>query len=225
MGLINAIINNINHSFQNEEITTSMLLSVLIVVGVLALYEFVVYQVVLHRSLYNKAFNISIAVLPFFISTIILCLQSNLVITLGTIGALAIIRFRTAVKDPVDLIFILWAIHIGITCGCQLYEMAIITSLIATIVLVILNRMNVGGGKSHILVIHCKTAEDERIITPLLEQHTKKYRVKSRNYTEKGMDFVFEIITKNVGILTEEMERSGHVERFSLMEYDSDDII
>ena len=74
-------------------------------------------------------------------------------------------------------------------------------------------------------MVHCKTAEDERIITPLLKQHTKKYRVKSRNYTEKGMDFVFEIITKNVGILTEEMEKSGHVERFSLMEYDSDDII
>ena len=128
MGLIQGIINHISNSFQNQEVTTSMLLSVLLIVGILALYEFVVYQAVLHRSLYNKAFNISIAVLPFFISTIIMCLQSNLVITLGTIGALAIIRFRTAVKDPVDLIFILWAIHIGITCGCQLYEMAIVTS-------------------------------------------------------------------------------------------------
>ncbi len=225
MGLINAIINNISLGFQNEEISTATLLSVLVVVGVLALYEFIVYQVVLHRSLYNKAFNISIAVLPFFISTIILCLQSNLVITLGTIGALAIIRFRTAVKDPVDLIFILWAIHIGITCGCQLYEMAIVTSVIATIVLVILNRTNMGGNKSHILVVHCKTAEAEHIITSLLEKYTKKYRTKSRNYTEKGMDFVFEIVTKNVGILTEKMEGSEYVERFSLMEYDSDDII
>lgn len=119
MGIIWAIKDSIANSFQNQEITTSMLLAVLIMTGILALYEFIVYQVVLRRSLYNKAFNMSIAVLPFFISTIILCLQSNLVITLGTIGALAIIRFRTAVKDPVDLIFVLWSIHIGITCGCQ----------------------------------------------------------------------------------------------------------
>lgn len=224
MGLIQAVVNNIINSFQNQEITTSALLSVLLVVGILALYEFIVYQMVLHRSLYNKAFNISVAVLPFFIATIILCLQSNLVITLGTIGALAIIRFRTAVKDPVDLIFILWAIHTGITCGCQLYEMAIVTSLIATVVLVILNRINVGL-KSHILVAHCKSAESESAIINVLQENTKKYRVKSRNYTEKGMDFIFEIITKDAAKLAGEMEKEAGIERFSLMEYDSDDIL
>ncbi len=224
MGLVEAIVNHISNSFQNQEITTSMLLSVLTIAGVLALYEFFVYQVVLHRSLYNKAFNISIAVLPFFISTIILCLQSNLVITLGTIGALAIIRFRTAVKDPVDLIFILWSIHIGITCGCRLYEMGILTSLIVTVVLFALNRINIRM-RSHILVVHCNSTEKEGAIVDLLEKYTKKYRVKSRNHTEKGMDFVFEIITKEAAMLAGELEKEPDVERFSLMEYDSDDIL
>lgn len=224
MGLIQAVINHISNSFQNQEITTSILLSVLVIVGVLALYEFIVYQVILHRSLYNKAFNISIAVLPFFISTIILCLQSNLVITLGTIGALAIIRFRTAVKDPVDLIFILWSIHIGIICGCRLFEMAIITSLVVTVVLVILNRVNVKM-KSHILVAHCQSAENENILVDLLEKCTKRYRIKSRNHTEKGMDFVFEIVTKEASMLACEMEKAAGIERFSLMEYDTDDIL
>lgn len=224
MGLIRAVGNHIAYSFQNEEITTSMLLALLLVVGILALYEFIVYQVVLHRSLYNKAFNISIAVLPFFIATIILCLQSNLVITLGTIGALAIIRFRTAVKDPVDLIFILWSIHIGITCGCQLYETAVVTSLVATIVLVILSHVN-RSMRSHILVVHSKSTDDEAEIISILQKNTKKYRVKSRNYTEKGMDYVFEIIAKEMGSLAGDMEKSACVERFSLMEYDSDDVL
>lgn len=224
MGLIQAVINHISSSFQNQEVTTSILLSVLLVTGVLALYEFIVYQIILHRSLYNKAFNISIAVLPFFIATIILCLQSNLVITLGTIGALAIIRFRTAVKDPVDLIFILWAIHIGITCGCQLFEMAVVTSLVATIVLVILNRINIVM-KSHILVVHCQFAENENNLVDLLKKYTRRYRVKSRNHTEKGMDFVFEIVTREAAALAGELEKADGVERFSLMEYDSDDIL
>lgn len=224
MGLIHAVINHIAGSFHNEEITTSMLLAVLAVTGILALYEFIVYQVVLRRSLYNKAFNISIAVLPFFIATIILSLQTNLVITLGTIGALAIIRFRTAVKDPVDLIFVLWSIHIGITCGCRLYEIAIITSLIATIVLVILNRLNIRM-KSHILVMHCKSTEREAEILELIRKATRRYRVKSRNWTEKGMDYVFEIVIKETEALVCGMEKSENVERFSLMEYDSDDIL
>ena len=224
MGLIWAMGDHIAESFQRSEITTSLLLSVLFVTGILALYEFIVYQIILHRSLYNRAFNISIAVLPFFIATIILCLQSNLVITLGTLGALAIIRFRTAVKDPVDLIFILWSIHIGITCGCQLYELSIVTALIVTIVLVVLNHINTGM-RSHILVVHCKSADKESQVLTLLKNHTKRYRIKSRNHTEKGMDYVFEIITKEASLLAGDLEKSSEIDRFSLMEYDSDDIL
>lgn len=224
MGLINAIIENVMDSLENVEITTSKLLAVLCVVLILAIYEFVVYQVILRRSLYNKAFNISIAILPFFISTIILCLQSNLVITLGTIGALAIIRFRTAVKDPVDLMFVLWAIHIGITCGCQLYEIAVITSIIVTLVLIILNRINTKT-KSHVLVVHCKSADGEEAVNELMKKYAKKYRVKSRNYTDKGMDFVYEIIIKYVIELAKALEEEESVERFSLMEYEVDDVL
>lgn len=224
MGLIQAVINNLGNSLEKSEITTSMLLTVFLVVVVLSFYEYFVYQVILKRSLYNKAFNIAISVLPLFIATIILCLQSNLVITLGTIGALAIIRFRTAVKDPVDLIFILWAIHIGVTCGCQLYEIAVMTSLVATVVLIVLNRMNLRV-KSHILVLHCKSAQDENAVLSVLSSYAKKYRVKSRNHTNKGMDYVFEIIMKNAGELAIALEKEESVERFSLMEYDSDDIL
>ena len=224
MGFIDAIGRHIMEGFQHNEISTSMLLATLCITGVLALYEFIVYQVILHRSLYNKAFNISISVLPFFISTIILCLQSNLVITLCTIGALAIIRFRTAVKDPVDLIFILWSIHIGITCGCQLYEAAIATAFIVTVILIVLNRMNIKT-KSHILIIHCASADCEAEMTDLIRKNTQKYRVKSRNYTEKGMDYVLEIIVKETMPLVNGMEKFSGIERFSLMEYDADDIL
>lgn len=224
MGLVYSVIENIGTSFQNSEISTSKILALFVVVLLLSLYEFFVYQVILRRSLYNKAFNITISVLPIFIATIILCLQSNLVITLGTIGALAIIRFRTAVKDPVDLIFILWSIHIGITCGCQMYEIAIMTSAVATFILVLLNRINVRT-KTHILVMHSTSAEDEKVIEDILKQNTKKYRVKSRNYTNKGMDYVVEIIMKDAVCLTQAMEKEVCVERFSLMEYDTDDIL
>lgn len=224
MGLVQAVINQIGENFHHSEISTSVLLSMFIVVLVLSLYEFFVYQIVLRRSLYNKAFNITIGILPMFIATIILCLQSNLVITLGTIGALAIIRFRTAVKDPVDLIFILWSIHIGIICGCRMYEIAVMTSLTATFVLLFLNYVNIRT-KTHILVIHSKQAENEKDILEILKKHAKKYRVKSRNYTSRGMDYVFEITMKDATSLAVELEQTVCVERFSLMEYDTDDVL
>ena len=77
------IFENIINSYANEGINTGTIISVLLMVAILAIYEFFIYRVVSHRSFYNKSFNITTAILPFFIASIILCLQSNLVITLG----------------------------------------------------------------------------------------------------------------------------------------------
>lgn len=222
--MVQAIINHILSGMRNEEISSSLILAVLLVVTILAIYEFVVYQVIMRRSLYNRALNICMAILPYFIATIILCLQSNFVITLGTIGALAIIRFRTAVKDPVDLLFILWAIHIGITCGCQLYGLAIITSILVTFVLLFLNVINFGK-HSHILVVHTRTSAEEDKLLHILKEHSKKFRVKSRNYTEKGMDYVFELVIRDAVGMTSALETEDCAERFSLVEYDTDDVL
>ena len=128
MNSITEIFQNIGLVYENSPISALTILTVIAMVMILSVYEFVVYRFISHRSFYNKSFNITIAVIPFFIATIIMCLQSNIVITLGTIGALAIIRFRTAVKDPVDMVYLLWAVHTGIVCGCQLFPVASLMS-------------------------------------------------------------------------------------------------
>lgn len=217
------IIENIKNSYSNVIVSTDVILSVLIVVLILSIYEMLIYRLVSHRAFYSKSFNISIAILPFFIATIILCLQSNLVITLGTIGALAIIRFRTAVKDPVDMVYILWAVHTGIVCGCQLYEVAVLTSLVVTITLIVLEQISFGK-KPYILVIHCKE-NTEKSIEEVLKKYTKKFRIKSRNFTSKGIDYAIELSVKNPQGLTDEMNKNKKIERFSIIEYDADDIV
>ena len=138
---MNSVFENIFNSYSNSSITSVTIFSVLIMAAIMAIYEFAVYRLVSHRTFYNKSFNITISVLPFFIATIILCLQSNLVITLGTIGALAILRFRNSVKDPIDMLYLLWSVFIGIVCGCQLYEVGVCTSIVVTIVLIILKAL------------------------------------------------------------------------------------
>ena len=217
-----SVMDNLRNTFENPTLYTTTILTVLFVVLLLSVYEFGVYRLVSHRAFYNKSFNISIAIIPFFISTIILCLQSNLVITLGTIGALAIIRFRTAIKDPVDMIYILWSIHIGITCGCQLYEVAILTSIVVTVVLFVMENVTFGS-RPFVLVAHCE-AEKEKVLFEILKETTKKHKIKSRNWTAKGMDYVVEFTGKSMEELTEKL-REGQIERFSIIEYDCDDIV
>ncbi len=223
MEQIISVFQNLFTSVEDSQLYTTVIVTVLLAVLILSAYEFVVYRFVSHRAFYNKSFNICIAVIPFFISMIILTLQSNLVITLGTIGALAIIRFRTAVKDPIDMLYILWAVFIGITCGCQLYEVAVITSVLVTIILIVFENVNLGGSIPIVLVFHCYE-QDENQILDTIKSSTKKYKIKSRNYTSKGMDYVIELSTKKPAELTEKL-RNTPIEKFSIIEYDCDDIV
>ena len=220
---ISDIFTNIGNAFSIQIIDNATIIAVLFSVLIFAVYEFVVYRFVSHRSFYNKSFNIAITLLPFFIATIILCLQSNVVITLGTIGALAIIRFRTAVKDPVDMIYLLWSVHTGIVCGCQLYPVALFTSLIVTIVLVVLDHVTFGK-KPFILVIHTEKDEEEAI-RKVLDRQAKKYRVKSRNVTNKGCDYAIELAVKSPVELSSNLRDTKEIEKFSIIEYDADDIV
>ena len=217
------VFENIFNMYSNESITTVTIISVLFMVLFLAVYEFLVYRFVSHRSFYNKSFNITIAILPFFISTIILCLQSNIIITLGTIGALAIIRFRTAVKDPVDMLYLLWSVYVGIICGCQLFEVGVLTSILVTIVLVVLDHVNFGR-KPFVLILH----SEEDIENELQDSFKAKKisnKFKSRNYTTKGYDYAIEFTTKDIEGLKKELSNNKKVSKYSIIEYDADDIV
>ena len=217
------IFENIISSYANESITTGTILSVLLMVTILAIYEFFVYRIVSHRSFYNKSFNITTAILPFFISTIIMCLQSNLVITLGTIGALAIIRFRTSVKDPVDMLYLLWSVFIGIICGCQLFEVGVLTSVAVTIVLIVLEHINFGR-KSFVLIVRSKD-DAETALTEIFKNRKISYKFKSRNFTSKGFDYAIELTYKNIQELNNELSKLKVLDKYSIIEYDADDIV
>lgn len=222
MNILANILGSIKTNFASEQISATVIITVLLMAALVSIYEFVVYRLVSHRTMYNKSFNICVTVLPLFIATIILCLQSNIVITLGTIGALAIIRFRTAIKDPVDMLYLLWAVHTGITCGCQLYEVSVITSILATILLLVLENIRFGH-KPYIIVFHCEAGKEDGIISAI-SSICKKHRVKSRNFTNKGVDVVVEASIGDVSALTAKMSECG-AQKFSVIEYDSDDVI
>ena len=217
------VFENLMNVYSNDSVTTTTIATVLIMVLFLAIYEFFVYRFVSHRSFYNKSFNITISILPFFISTIILCLQSNIIITLGTIGALAIIRFRTAVKDPVDMLYLLWSVYIGIICGCQLFEVGVLTSVLVTIVLLVLEHVKFGR-QPYVLILHSNN-DIENHLLKLFQDNKVSHKFKSRNYTSHGYDYAIEFTIKELSNLKTELSKNKDIVKYSIIEYDADDIV
>ena len=219
------VLDTIVAQFANANLNSVEIAAMLLMIAVLSFYEFLVYRFVSHRSFYNMSFHVSVFVIPFFIGAIVKSLQSNLAITLGTIGALAIIRFRTAVKDPVDIVYILWSIFIGICCGCSLYELCVYTSLLVTLILLVIN---IFAGKifSNPFYLVINSSEDiEKEIGELLKQNQVRYRLKSRNYLSNGVDYVYEIRTKTPNELAKRLNAAESITKFSIVEFDSSDII
>ena len=104
---------------------------------VIAAYIFAVYRYVNRDSFVNRNFTLSLIAMSVITAAIILTIQSNIVVSLGMVGALSIVRFRTAVKDPLDLVFLFWSISAGIICGAGFTLVAVIASVVVTIVIMV----------------------------------------------------------------------------------------
>ncbi|MBQ5757619.1 MAG: DUF4956 domain-containing protein, partial [Clostridia bacterium] len=96
-----------------------------------AFYIFIVYRVMTRKTFYSKTFNIALAGVTVITTAIILTIQSSIVVSLGMVGALSIVRFRTAVKEPMDLMFLFWSISVGIICGAGIAEIAALIAFLA----------------------------------------------------------------------------------------------
>lgn len=177
--------------FNSGDITTGRILVTLGVTAVLAAYIFIVYYTATKKTFYNKSFNISMALVAVITSAIILAMQSNLVISLGMVGALSIVRFRTAIKDPMDLMFLFWSISTGIICGANMYAIAFLSSLVITIGLFLLELTPVGRAAS-LLVVSMEKPEKEGELLNAVKEFSRVCQVKSRNLSEGGMNLIVE---------------------------------
>ena len=103
--------------YASSNLTVKSILVCMAITILISAYIFFVYRLINRNSFYNKNFNMSLPAIAIITAAIILTIQSNIVISLGMVGALSIVRFRTAIKDPMDLVFLFWSISVGIICG------------------------------------------------------------------------------------------------------------
>ena len=200
MSFQDIIKNSILETMENNTLSTASICITLGIAILFCIYIYAVYYLSQKKSFYNKQFNIVLGVLPIIMAGIILAMQSNLVISLGMVGALSIVRFRTAVKEPKDMLFLFWSIGIGIILGARNYELALLISIVVTILLFLLELVPEGRA-SVLLVVNMDGEGKEDELLPSVQKLTQSYKVKSRNRTMDGTDFIIGCRTRQEGEL------------------------
>ena len=203
------------------DISAGRIMATFLVTCALACYVFLIYRLVTRKSFYSKGFNVSLAALSVITAAIILAMQSNLVISLGMVGALSIVRFRTAIKDPMDLVFLFWSISIGIICGAGLYEVALLTCLVVTVLILVLE--NIPASRAPMmLVVSLSDSDKEAQILDIVKKYSRFFKVKSRNLMGNGMDMVVEVKVKEESAFVKEVSAVEQVQSASLIAHDGE---
>ncbi len=181
-----------------ENIASFSPLDMAIAMGValaLGLFIFYVYKKTYSGVMYSAGFGVSLLGLTLVTTLIILAVTSNIILSLGMVGALSIVRFRTAIKEPLDIVFLFWAIAAGIVLGAGLLPLAVLGSLFIGIILVVfVNRKSVDS--PYILIISSEGQEQEDDILRRVESGVKRYSLKSKTISDAGMEFTLEVRLK-----------------------------
>lgn len=171
------------------------ILDMLLAVGfafALGLFIFFIYKRTFTGVMYSASFGVSIMAMTLITTLIILAVTSNIILSLGMVGALSIVRFRTAVKEPLDIAFLFWAISVGIVVGAGLLPLAVICSLfIGIVLLVFVNRKSTDTPYILVLSFANDTAENEAL--QLIDNQTRKNLIKSKTVSDEGIEVTVEV--------------------------------
>ncbi|MCF0135483.1 MAG: DUF4956 domain-containing protein [Lachnospiraceae bacterium] len=188
-----------------SSITLSSLLTSILLSFALGLFILLIYRITYAGSMFSKSFALSLVLLSMITSLIILTISSNVVLSLGMVGALSIVRFRTAVKEPMDTIFMFWAICVGIITGAGYVPVAIIATLLIGGLFLALTLAGARfTASAYLVVIHYHADLDASVIKTLSK--TARFKLKSKNMSGDSFEMVAEM-----KLTEKQMERLSHL--------------
>jgi uncharacterized membrane protein YhiD involved in acid resistance len=191
----------LNFTFLNKAASFSIpdILAALGISFVIGLFIFMVYKKTYIGVMYSSSFGITLIAMDLITTLVILAVSSNLITSLGMVGALSIVRFRTVVKEPLDLVYLFWSITTGIIVGAGLIPLAVIGSIaIGFVLFVFVNRKT--ADTPYVVVINCDDENAETQSTSMLKNHTKKHLVKSKNVSKNGIELTVEVRLKDSSV-------------------------
>lgn len=191
--------NDIFKSSFLENITEFSVLDTLLglaVALVIGLFIFLIYKKTLTGVMYSSGFALTLVGLSLVTTLVIMAVTSNVVLSLGMVGALSIVRFRTAIKEPVEIVFLFWSLAVGIVIGAGMIPLAVIGSAIIGVILLLFANRKIKNNP-YLLVLSCKNEQSEQSVLELLRANTAHYIVKSKTITADGIELTAELRTKD----------------------------
>ncbi len=189
--------------FQSEFLQRAVRFSftdAIIAIGVafmVGMFIYFVYKKTFSGVMYSRPFNVSLVLLSMVTTMVILAVTSDVIIALGMVGALSIVRFRTPIKDPMDLVFLFWSIAAGIIIGAGFIPLAVTGSIIIGLILVTFVSKNVVESP-YIVMVNCADEIAENDVINLIKSDFPRYRMKSKTAsTVKGIELILEIRLKS----------------------------
>ncbi len=151
----------------------------------IGMFIFLIYKKTFSGVMYSSSFGVTLVALTMISTLVILAVTSNVVLSLGMVGALSIVRFRTAIKEPLDIAFLFWSIAVGIVLAAGMIPLAVFGSVVIGIILLVF-----ANKKSHvnpyIMVLHCNNHDSEVMATEFLKKQASRFAVKSKT-VQKGL--------------------------------------
>ena len=167
-------------------------LAVALVIG---LFIFIIYKKTLTGVLYSSGFALTLVGLSLVTTLVIMAVTSNVVLSLGMVGALSIVRFRTAIKEPVEIVFLFWSLAVGIVIGAGMIPLAVIGSAIIGVILLLFANRKIHNDP-YILVTNCTDENAENAVMDILDKEAAHCVVKSKTVTTSGIELTVELRTK-----------------------------
>ena len=163
---------------------------------VLGLFIAFIYKKTYAGVMYSSSFGVTLIALSLITTILILAVTSNIVLSLGMVGALSIVRFRTAIKEASDIAFLFWSIAVGIVLAAGLIPLAVFGSALIGLVLFVFSSRQTFD-QPYILVIHCESKKDETEVKSFVQQHVKKLALKSKSVVPGQIELNYEIRLKS----------------------------
>ncbi len=220
MGINDVLKDSVMEMFQ-VSLSLNKVLGTFFAAAILGVYLYFVYRTFSKSSFYSKDFNLTLAILPIITSGIMLAMQSSVVISLGMVGALSIVRFRNAVKNSMDLMFLFWSISVGIIVGAGVYDIALFLSLIVTVLLTLLNLAKMKK-PSYLLVIHAEQMDYQSDLSETVNKHCKHSELKSVSLSNGHLDVIVEIKTMECGTLLNELSSNPKVKCVNIVSHEGE---
>lgn len=180
----------------SENITVFSVLEVMVISLILSMVIFLTYKITFSGVMYNRKFNISLVMLTLVTTMVMFVIGSDIALSLGMVGALSIVRFRTAIKDPRDTVYIFWSIGVGLSVGTGNYIVASIGSVFLLGVLSIFSFSGIGKEDRYILIIRGNRDKEEEIMRCVFNSF-KGSKLRAKNSIGNSMEIIYQIKIKN----------------------------